>query len=419
MFKIGTVLYSTFDEYSIISQIGQGGNGTVFKARNSDGKIFAVKSIFTNVSRDKTNRFKNEMEFCRKYNHKNIVKIIDSGRFKDDKKDILFYVMPFYEETLRSRIESGLSPNSAVDIFLNILAGLEFAHNNNAFHRDIKPENILLRTGSNEAVIADFGIAHFCFEDLIATVETKITDRLANFKYAAPEQKSQNQIVDGRADVFACGLILNEMFTKQVVSGTRYTKITDIYADYDFLDTIFDSLYCQNPNDRLYPVQKIIIELKVLSEKKNNEIEIRDLINKKLAESVAYEDMPVPLVESIDYSNHILKFELSFDIPEHWANLLTSGSYARHSLVGYEPNRFRKQGKKSFIVNIINNESEQTLKSLVRYFKEWLFVVTNAYNDQQKREIESQRRTKEQAIQNEIDMKEKENKMRDFLSNLL
>ena len=112
-------------------------------------------------------------------------------------------------------------------------------------------------------MIADFGIAHFCEEDLLANVHTKSSERLANFQYAAPEQriKGYTTQVDGRADVYAAGLILNEMFTGNLVAGNNYKKIGEDFPDYYYLDYIFEKLYCQQPKDRLYPAKCIIEEI--------------------------------------------------------------------------------------------------------------------------------------------------------------
>jgi len=417
MIKAGTILYSTYDEYTILKQVGQGGNGMVFLARSGDGTHYAIKAILSKISKMQTDRFKNEIEFCKKYSHKNIIKVIDSGRYVNEKIDIIFCVMPYYEDTLRSKINKGLSPQEAIEIFVNILSGLDYAHKNNTIHRDIKPENILFRKSSNESVIADFGIAHFASEDLIAAVETKRSDRLANFKYAAPEQKSHDQVIDGRADVYACGLILNEMFTKQVAQGGRFIKIADVNTEYGYLDTVFDSLFCQNPNDRLYPIEKIIIELKVLSEKQQNENELQELLNRKISEINPNEDIPVPIVTDIDYSNNILKFELSYKVSNKWTQLLREGNYSHSSVMRYDPNSFTQHGK-SFTVNI-NNANEQAIGNLVRHFKEWLTIVTIIYNEQQKYEFASRKRAEEEAMKKEINEKEKEIRMNDYIRKLL
>lgn len=151
--------------------------------------------------------------------------------------------------------------------------GLKYAHEKGAYHRDIKPENILFLDETNNAVIADFGIAHFCEEDIIASVKTKASDRMANFQYAAPEQriKGNAKNVDGRADVYSAGLILVEMFTGELVGAGNYTKISKVAPEYKYLDDVFNELFCQNPNDRLYPVDAIIEKINSYRSKENSD----------------------------------------------------------------------------------------------------------------------------------------------------
>ena len=72
--KKGTVVKTTFDEYTLIKQVGQGGNGRVFSATNLDGDSVAIKFVMKNISREKTKRFKNEINFCERHKHKNIVR---------------------------------------------------------------------------------------------------------------------------------------------------------------------------------------------------------------------------------------------------------------------------------------------------------------------------------------------------------
>ena len=272
--KKGQSLNTAFETYTIKKQLSQGGNGKVYQAVQGEGENVAIKVVYR-LTGSKANRFKNEIGFCEKYSNKNIIRIIDHGAID---AELVFYVMPMAKETLRERIKNGILPNDAEEIFINIMQGLEYAHSKKAYHRDIKPENILFLDDSNTAIIADFGIAHFCEDDMIADIKTKSTDRLANFQYAAPEQRKKGAAdkVDGRADLYAAGLILNEMFTGEIVAGSNFKKISDVFSEYAYLDDIFDKLYCQNPEERLFPADKVISEIQELKNSfreggKNNE----------------------------------------------------------------------------------------------------------------------------------------------------
>jgi serine/threonine protein kinase len=113
---------------------------------------------------------------------------------------------------------------------------VEAAHLKGAVHRDLKPENILFDRRSNTPAVADFGVASFT-DDIVATlVETSPAQRLANFMYAAPEQRTPGREVGPTADVYALGLMLNEMFTSNVPHGTEYRLIADVSAEFGYLD---------------------------------------------------------------------------------------------------------------------------------------------------------------------------------------
>ena len=117
-------------------------------------------------------------------------------------------------------------------------------------HRDLKPENILHDRRNDRLAIADFGVAQFS-EDLIATlVETAPTQRLANFQYAAPEQRTPGGTITAQTDIYALGLILNEMFTGNVPHGTQFRVIGDVAPAFAFLDPLILQMLAQSPSER-------------------------------------------------------------------------------------------------------------------------------------------------------------------------
>lgn len=198
--KKGNIAYSAFNEYTLVEQIGQGGNGKVWQATDKNNDIVAIKFLERDEREATLKRFKNETFFCIKNKHKNIIPILDYGTAG---KNFIFYVMPKYPTTLKDKIRDGIDPEEAINIFIGIIEGLGFAHSLEVVHRDIKPENILFDDKSGEPIIADFGIAHFKKEDLATMIQTKKGDRMANYMYAAPEQKSLME-----------SLIHNQIFTQ-------------------------------------------------------------------------------------------------------------------------------------------------------------------------------------------------------------
>lgn len=246
----GRIFETATDTYTEKSEEGAGGSGTVFLVEDTDGHEFALK-LLRDSSSGKRKRFANELNFCMAKHHENIVHVIDHGLFDTGKTKLPFYVMPYYPETLRSQMKQ-LRPEAAIQIFGQILSGVEAAHLRGVVHRDVKPENILLDSKRHLLVVADFGIAHFEEEDLLTAIETQDQERLANFVYAAPEQKIRGNGVDHRADIFALGLILNEMFTGTPPLAGGHPLIRAASPAHSYLDDVVNRMIRHSPEDR-YP----------------------------------------------------------------------------------------------------------------------------------------------------------------------
>jgi serine/threonine protein kinase len=261
--KKNTVFETAFNKYKKGKQIGQGGSGTVFSVKDEDSVEYALKLLSPNdISTEKAKRFKNEINFCSNSNHPNIVKILDTGFYIDKEIKCPFYVMCLYEKTLREVIKTGIQHENILTMFSKILNGVEAAHLQEHWHRDLKPENILLNSNQDQIVIADFGIAHFNKETLLTLIETQPNARMANFNYAAPEQKKREAKVDHRADIFALGLILNEMFTGEIPYGEGYKKVVDVASQYSYFDDLVALMIHQSPDKRPNSIEEIKIQIK-------------------------------------------------------------------------------------------------------------------------------------------------------------
>lgn len=257
--KKGSELRGIFDTYTITAtaQFDQGGAARLFEVTDSNGDIHALKVIIGDekTSSAKIKRFKNELGFLFKHEHDNVVKVTDYG-ITDDKKG-LFYVMPKYHCNLRTIINQGLDEAHILKYFWQICEGLKSAHIKKCWHRDLKPENILYNKDNDSVVIADFGIAHFQENDKTTKIKTKETEKLANFDYHAPEQRKGN-IVDGpSADIWAIGLILNEMFTKELAQGIDFKRISDVSHEYGNLDNLIINMLKARPEERCQSVSEV------------------------------------------------------------------------------------------------------------------------------------------------------------------
>jgi serine/threonine protein kinase len=149
----------TIGHYRILNRIGSGGMSTVYKAHDSkSGRLVAIKvmaSFLTEEVRFKV-RFEREVKLLSKFNHPNIVHILDFGEHNDSP----YIVMPFFEKgTLQDRLRDGpVSVREGARIISDMSSALQYAHDHGVIHRDIKPSNMLL-DNHGRAQLTDFGFA--------------------------------------------------------------------------------------------------------------------------------------------------------------------------------------------------------------------------------------------------------------------
>lgn len=379
--------------------------------------MVAIKAIErVKTSRDKLKRFKNELAFCQNNDHPNIIEIFDSGAWKQDSADIVFYVMPFYQHTLRDKMNRNLTPEESISIFLQLLSALEFAHGKKVYHRDVKPENILI-DGHGNTILADFGIAHFAAEDLVTAVETKATDRLANFQYAAPEQRGRNGNVNGAADIYAAALILNELFTGKVISGSGYAKIGDVNGEWAYLDELIEKMIAQDPAQRLFPVEKVFFQLEVLDTEQKSKAELSKLSSAPEQNSDGFAPLDVPQVIGANYNNGQLIVKLDRPVPPEWGNILTNGQYSHGESYNYEPFRFSLRNGIDIMVPVPASD-ERVIQDLIRCLKSWFSPVTLQYSATVKARYEAQKRKSAQEKQAQIERAQAELRVKQSLKDM-
>lgn len=125
MAKKSLIFESLFETYTSSGIIGEGGSGYVHSVASSAGDIFALKYLNPDrITSEKLKRFKNEIEFCQRNNHPNIVRLIDTGVILVKDTKCPFYVMKHYSGTLRACMQK-LSKENALQMFSQILNGVE------------------------------------------------------------------------------------------------------------------------------------------------------------------------------------------------------------------------------------------------------------------------------------------------------
>src|SRR4051794_12774400 len=183
--------------------------GAVYRARHrSLPKDVALKVLWPSYLRipQFRERFEQEADVLCRLEHPNVVTVLDKG----EDGDLLWITMQFVEgvDLHTALAQRGpFPPERAVAIVAEIGRALDHAHERGLLHRDVNPANILLKRGSEEAMLTDFGIAK---DAAVAAPLTQAGQVLGTFAYAAPEQLGGGPI-DGRADLYALGAVLFEL----------------------------------------------------------------------------------------------------------------------------------------------------------------------------------------------------------------
>jgi serine/threonine-protein kinase len=201
-------------QYTLERELGGGGMSRVFLAvENTLGRWVVVKVLAPDMMIGvSVERFRREIMMVARLQHPNIVPVIAAG----EAAGLPYFTMPLVEgESLRARlIRSGELPVSeVVRILRGVASALAYAHENGVVHRDIKPDNILL--GKHHALVADFGVAKALSASATQAQGplTSIGVALGTPTYMAPEQALADPNVDGRADLYALGVVAYEMLT--------------------------------------------------------------------------------------------------------------------------------------------------------------------------------------------------------------
>jgi Tol biopolymer transport system component/predicted Ser/Thr protein kinase len=210
--------------FEIIGQIGAGGMGEVYRARDSKlGRDVAIKTLPAALADDKDRlaRFEREAKLLASLNHAHIASVYNL----DEHDGTIYIAMELVEgETLEEKLKSGaLSLDGALETGLQIALALEAAHDKGVVHRDLKPANIMI-TPDAVVKVLDFGLAKAFSGDpddaspghspALSIAMTQQGLILGTAGYMSPEQAS-GQATDQRADIWAFGVVFYEMLTGQ------------------------------------------------------------------------------------------------------------------------------------------------------------------------------------------------------------
>ena len=203
---MATLVGQTVSHYTILSKLGLGGMGVVYKAEDTRLKrTVALKFLPPELTQDQAarERFFHEAQAASALEHTNICSVHELGEHDGR----AFLVMGFYEgETLKQKIDRGPMPIEAVlNIAMHTARGLSRAHEAGIVHRDIKPANLIV-TPRGEVKILDFGLAKIAGRTML----TRSGSTFGTAAYMSPEQ-AQGESVDHRTDIWSLGVVLYEM----------------------------------------------------------------------------------------------------------------------------------------------------------------------------------------------------------------
>ncbi len=221
-------------QYEIIRELGRGGMGTVYLARDTKlARLVAIKFLQT-ADRGRTARFLQEAQATARFNHENIVVIHDCGEYQQQPYMVLEYLRG---STLKALMKAGprMPPHRAIALMVPVVRALLVAHQHNIVHRDLKPDNIFI-TNAGTVKVLDFGIAKLMEDrapsaadnkeaapapqalkeasrlesDLVTRQPTQCGAMIGTLAYMSPEQWRGTDI-DHLTDLWALGIMLYQM----------------------------------------------------------------------------------------------------------------------------------------------------------------------------------------------------------------
>jgi len=287
----------TIGRYEIRSQIGAGGMGEVYLARDTElDRMVALKILPASVAADqqRMRRFVQEAKAASSLNHQNIITIYEIG----DADSTRFIATEFVEGiTLRQHLKRGRLPLTEVlEVGIQIASGLAAAHEAGIVHRDIKPENIMLRSRDGFVKVLDFGLVKLTEAPANAADTEAPTRALVNTDagtvmgtvvYMSPEQARGKQ-VDARTDIWSLGVILYEMITGSTpfsgessadviaaIVKSEPPPISRIAPDTpEKLTEIISKSLEKNADDRYQTIKDLLVDLRRLKRRLDFESEV-------------------------------------------------------------------------------------------------------------------------------------------------
>lgn len=265
--------------YLVLSKLGEGGMGTVYKALHRRmQRVVALKVIKKAVAtKDFISRFRREIQLTARLNHPNVVIAYDSDQCPLGD----FLVMEYVEGTDLGEVlkrTGPLSVDDAISAVRQAALGLGYAHQLGIVHRDIKPAN-LLRDIHGVVKVVDLGLASVTRSDSSSSELTQIGTVAGTVDYMSPEQADNPLGVDGRSDIYSLGCTLFYLLTSSPVFATSSLvsrlmahrsepppKLNSVRDEVPVaLDAIFQRMVAKSPKNRYGTMEEVVAALDALN----------------------------------------------------------------------------------------------------------------------------------------------------------
>jgi len=207
----GSLAGRRFGHYEVLEELGSGGMGRVYRARNvALDRVVALKTLAPQFSADEgfVRRFQKEARAAARLNHPSIVQIYDFG----NEDGVYYLAMEFVDgSSLRTLLKKfRFRERDALLVMRHTVAALAVAHAEGIIHRDIKPDNIMLTARGDKVKLVDLGIAKTLGEDQSLT---QTGQAVGTPDYIAPEQIRGLRNIDARADIYSLGATYFQLVT--------------------------------------------------------------------------------------------------------------------------------------------------------------------------------------------------------------
>ena len=217
--------------YKLMEQIGEGGMGVVYVAeqRVPVRRRVALKIVKAGMdTKEVLARFDAERQALAMMDHPNIAKVLDAGATEAGRP---YFVMELVKGVPITQYcdENQLSPSKRLDLFVDVCAAIQHAHQKGVIHRDIKPTNVLVASHDGKPVVKviDFGVAKAIHQPLTEqTVYTQFSQMVGTPLYMSPEQAGMSSLdVDTRSDIYSLGVLLYELLTGKTPVDNEQLKL--------------------------------------------------------------------------------------------------------------------------------------------------------------------------------------------------